>query len=297
MPHFIDLDAIDPLQLQHIITHARDIKKRLTSGESYSPLLGKHLAMIFEKPSTRTRTSFEVGIHQLGGHAIFLNTENSQLGRGEPISDTAEVLSRYVDFVMIRCHSHDTLLELAKHSSVPVINGLTDKSHPCQVMADVMTWQEHRGSIQGKKVAWFGDVNNMTYSWIHAAKAFDFSLYIAAPHAFIPQGTNNTEHVTWTSNAEEAAFDADVITTDTWFSMGDTDTSEKRQLLAPFQVNTHIMQRAAKEALFLHCLPAHRGDEVTAEVIDGTQSVIFDEAENRLHIQKAIMIWCLKLAP
>lgn len=300
MTHFLDISQLETAQLRDILTLAKELKARLAKGESLKPLADRQMAMIFEKPSTRTRTSFEVGINQLGGQAVFLNTENSQLGRGETIEDTAKVLSRYVNLIMIRCFKHDTLLEVAKHASVPVINGLTDLSHPCQIMADMMTFEEHRGNIAGKKVAWLGDCNNVTHSWIHAAAKLDFSLSIATPEQLKPSAavmqwiSDHKANVSWTANPQEAARDADLVTTDTWFSMGDTDTEEKRQLLTPYQVNQALMETAKSEATFLHCLPAHRGDEVTAEVIDGPQSVVFDEAENRLHIQKAIMIWCLK---
>ncbi len=256
--------------------------------------------MIFEKPSTRTRTSFEVGINQLGGHAIIINSENSQLGRGETPSDTAKVLSRYVDLIMVRCFKHEMLMELAQYSSVPVINGLTDFSHPCQVMADIMTFIEHRGDISGKNIAWLGDGNNMANSWIHAAVQFDFNLTLACPKELMPDrnvlewAKKNSSNIDITTDPKKAAKDANLVTTDTWISMGDKDAKKRKKLLAPFQVNNKIMNLASNDAIFMHCLPAHRGEEVTDEVIDGKQSVVFDEAENRLHIQKAIMIWCLK---
>lgn len=300
MPDFIDISELDTPTLEGIIASARDIKGKLKQGEPYTPLLGKQLAMIFEKPSTRTRASFEVGINQLGGQAIILNAEQSQLGRGEPISDTAQVLSRYVDLIMIRCHQHNTATELAHYASIPVINGLTGFSHPCQVMADIMTFIEHKGTIKNKKIAWIGDGNNMTTSWVHAAARFGFSLSIATPKA-LELDRNVIEwarmqhvdlHVT--NSPEEAVTNADLVTTDTWVSMGDKDAAERHKLLSPYQVDTSLMKKAHAEALFMHCLPAHRGEEVTPEVIDGERSVIFDEAENRLHIQKAIMIWCLK---
>lgn len=300
MPDFLDLNAVPSQQLQDIISLAKEMKTRLKNGEVQTPLAGSQLAMIFEKPSTRTRTSFEVGINQLGGNSVILNTHDSQLGRGEPISDTAQVLSRYVDIIMIRCFAHNTLTELAKHASVPVINGLTDYSHPCQVMADIMTFEEHKGSIKGKKVAWVGDANNVTTSWIHAASKFGFSLGIATPEELKPSDEllewakeNNTD-ISWSKNPEEAVDSADMLTTDTWVSMGDKDSEKRIKLLTPYQVNNKVMQFAKKDVIFMHCLPAHRGEEVCADVIDGKQSVIFDEAENRLHVQKAIIIWCLK---
>ena len=301
MANFIDIHQITHTALQEILALAVSMKTRLKQNESWQPLAGKQLAMIFEKPSTRTRTSFEVGINQLGGQAIIIHAENSQLGRGESPADTARVLSRYVDIIMIRCFSHTLLLELADYASVPVINGLTDYSHPCQVMADIMTFIEQRGSIQNKKVAWFGDGNNMLHSWIHAAVQFDFHLHIATPESLKPidsviqwAAAQKRGHIHWTPSPEHAAQEADLITTDTWVSMGGTDTESRREILAPYQVNASIMSLAKPNALFMHCLPAHRNEEVTSDVIDGPQSVIFDEAENRLHVQKAIMIWCLK---
>jgi len=262
-------------------------------------LLGKQLAMIFEKPSTRTRASFEVGINQLGGSSIVLNTENTQIGRGETIEDTAKVLSRYVDIMMIRCFSHNTLTELAKHADVPVINGLTDYSHPCQIMADIMTFEEHRGSIKSKKIAWIGDGNNVANSWIHAAVKFGFTLNIATPEKLksndkiLAWAKEQGGDVNWTNDPKEAVKDTDLVNTDTWVSMGMKNADERMSTLKSYQVNEELMSHAKSEALFMHCLPAHRGDEVSDDVMDGKQSVVFDEAENRLHIQKAIMLWCL----
>jgi ornithine carbamoyltransferase len=300
MPHFLDIDKIAPQELKNILSMAIDIKAKLNEGEIHKPLINKQLAMIFEKPSTRTRASFEVGMHQLGGNSIVLNTENSQLGRGETIADTAQVLARYVDVMMIRCFKHETLLELAKYSDSPVINGLTDYSHPCQIMADIMTFEEHRGSIKGKTVAWVGDGNNVTTSWIHAAVQLGFGLNIATPIELKPSdeilawAKKHKGDISWSTRPEAAAKNADLVTTDTWVSMGDKNVEERYKLLTPYQVNAKLMSLAKKDALFMHCLPAHRGDEVTEDVIDGKQSVIFDEAENRLHVQKAIIIWCLQ---
>lgn len=300
MPHFLDIDKLSHEELKGILLTARQIKEKLKSGEVHQPLAGKQLAMIFEKPSTRTRASFEVGMNQLGGNSIILNTENSQIGRGETISDTARVLSRYVDVMMIRCFAHETLLELAKYSDVPVINGLTDSSHPCQIMADIMTFEEHKGSIKGKTIAWVGDSNNVTTSWVHAAIRFGFTLKMATPEEFKPSAAlmkwakDNNGDVSWSLKPEDAVKGADLVTTDTWVSMGDKNADERCRILAPYQVNEKLMQLADKDAIFMHCLPAHRGDEVTEEVIDGKQSVIFDEAENRLHVQKAIIIWCMQ---
>ncbi len=299
MPHFLDINQINKEELRKIISLALTLKQKLKSGDTYKSLPGKQLAMIFEKPSTRTRSSFEVGINQLGGNAVVLNTENSQLGRGETIYDTAKVLSRYFDIIMIRCFKHETLTELAKHSSVPVINGLTDFSHPCQVMADIMTFEEHRGDIKDKKIAWIGDGNNMTNSWIHASALFGFNLTIATPKAYKPGGeilewaNKNGAKVEWSEDPVQATKNADAVNTDTWVSMGSKDIAERMALLQGFQVNRQLMSYAKKDAVFLHCLPAHRGEEVSEDIIDGPQSIIFDEAENRLHVQKAIMIWCL----
>jgi ornithine carbamoyltransferase len=251
--------------------------------------------MIFEKPSTRTRVSFEVGINQLGGNAILLVPDQTQLGRGETTADTAQVLSRYTDVIMIRCFKHEFLTEFAQHSLSPVINGLTDTSHPCQILADIMTYEEHRNNIAGKRVAWLGDCNNVMYSWIHAAEKLDFTLQISTPAALKPDETLFNKNVSWIEDPKEAVKGVDLVTTDTWFSMGDKDTEEKRALLCDYQVNEELLSLADKDVLFMHCLPAHRDEEVTSAVIDGPHSVIFDEAENRLHIQKSIMIWCLQL--
>jgi len=264
-------------------------------------LAGKMLAVIFEKPSTRTRVSFEVGIRQLGGEPVVLESAGSQLGRGETVGDTARVLSRYVDAIMIRTTSEANLLEMAEHASVPVINGLTDRTHPCQLMADVMTFEEHRGPIAGKVVVWSGDGNNMASSWIHAAVRFGFELRLACPEQLSPPA----EVLAWakaeggnivvTSAVEEAVAGADCVVTDTWVSMGDEDgdSPNRHNLLRPYQVDDRLMALAKPEAIFMHCLPAHRGHEVTASVIDGPQSVVWDEAENRLHAQKGILYWCL----
>jgi len=259
------------------------------------------LALIFEKPSTRTRVSFEVGIRQLGGDAVVLESSGSQLGRGETVADTARVLSRYVDAIMIRTTSEAKLLEMAEYASVPVINGLTDRTHPCQLMADVMTFEEHRGPIAGKVVVWSGDGNNMAASWIHAAVRFGFELRLACPESLIPPA----DVLDWakaaggrivvTSAVEEAVVGADCVVTDTWVSMGDDsgESPNRHNLLRPYQVDDRLMALAKPDAIFMHCLPAHRGHEVTASVIDGPQSVIWDEAENRLHAQKGILHWCL----
>ncbi len=302
--HFLDLNELPTAELREVIAASLAMKAKLKaqkSGgkEADKPLKDKTLAMIFEKPSTRTRVSFDVGMRQLGGEAIMLTGAEMQLGRGETIADTARVLSRYVDIIMIRILNHDALLELAAHATVPVINGLTRRSHPCQVMADVMTFEEHRGSIQGRTVAWTGDDNNVLASWAHAAERFKFKLNVATPPELAPNKTMRdwikaTQAPIMLGNDPEAAVrGADCVVTDTWFSMGDKDGEHRHNLLKPYQVNARLMSLAKRDALFMHCLPAHRGDEVTDEVIDGPQSVVFDEAENRLHVQKGILAWCL----
>lgn len=299
MKHFIDINLIEQSELRKILHLAKEIKCDVLKNIYNKPLINKNLAMIFEKPSTRTRTSFEVGMRQLGGDSVLLTSEGSQIGRGEPVMDTAKVLSRYIDIIMIRCFKHNDLQALSKHSDVPVINGLTNYSHPCQIMADILTYEEHKGEIEGAKVAWFGDFNNVTRSWIHAANKFNFHLNISVPNEMIsPDELKNgelidSENVTLVDDPIKAARGADLITTDTWFSMGDEDSESKLQQLKPYQVNKRLMKEAKESAIFMHCLPAHREEEVTSEVIDGEQSIIYDEAENRLHIQKAIIMWCL----
>lgn len=295
--HFLDIHELESRELRRILDVANDLKEK-HRRERVSRLPQKTLAMIFDKPSTRTRVSFEVAIKALGGDAVVLNSSEMQLGRGESISDTARVLSRYVDAIMIRTDDHNKLLELADASDVPVINGLTDFSHPCQIMADIMTFEERRGPIRGKTLAWTGDGNNVATSWIHAAQRFDFNLNIACPKALCP----NPDVVTWAEERQarlkivddpkEAVTGADAVMTDVWVSMGDIEAEKRRALLAPYQVNEGLMA-AAPGSLFLHCLPAHRDEEVTADVIDGPQSVVFDQAENRLHAQKGILAWCL----
>jgi ornithine carbamoyltransferase len=297
--HFLDLHDLDASTLRSILDLGSSLKAALKAGRAERPLAGKTLAMIFEKPSTRTRVSFEVGMKQLGGDVVIMDGQGSQLGRGESVADTARVLSRYVDAIMIRTDKPEKLVELAKYATVPVINGLTDDSHPCQLMADVMTYEEHRGSIKGKKVAWCGDGNNMASSFIHAAERFGFGLSLAVPEQLDvapdvlrwaeAQGTD----ITVTRNIDEACLSADLIVTDTWVSMGDKDAETRCKLLQPYQVDARQMALAHPDALFMHCLPAHRGEEVTADVLDGPQSVIWDEAENRLHAQKGILAWCM----
>lgn len=297
--HFLDLTEMPVEELRNVLALSSAMKKTLKAREpAKKPLEGKVLAMIFDKPSTRTRVSFDVGMRQLGGEAIMLTGTEMQLGRGETIADTARVLSRYVDAIMIRILSHEALLELAAHATVPVINGLTRRSHPCQVMADVMTFEEHRGSIEGRTVAWTGDDNNVLASWAHAAERFKFRLNVATPPQLSP-GKPMKDFIRATKadihlghDPEVAVANADCVVTDTWVSMGDKDGEHRHNLLKPYQVNSKLMSLAKPEALFMHCLPAHRGEEVTDEVIDGPQSVVFDEAENRLHAQKGILAWC-----
>jgi ornithine carbamoyltransferase len=297
--HFLDLAEIDGRTLRAILDDSLRRKRlRRTPGEE-KPLAGKVLAMIFDKPSTRTRVSFDVAMRELGGETIVLIGKDMQLGRGETIGDTARVLSRYVDAVMIRALDHTMVAELALNASVPVINGLTRLSHPCQIMADVMTFEEHQGPIAGRTVAWMGDSNNVLASWVHASARFGFRLAIATPPELAPPkalliwAKDNGAAVSATTDAAAAASGADCLVTDTWVSMGDEEGERRQNLLKPYQVNGRLMARAKPDAIFMHCLPAHRGEEVTAEVIDGPRSVVFDEAENRLHVQKGILAWCL----
>ena len=295
--HFIDLDDFTSPELRSMLNAAVSLKGRLKEGDRPLLLKDKVLAMIFDKQSTRTRVSFDVGMRQLGGETLMLSGQEMQLSREETLEDTARVMSRYVDAIMIRILSHADLLELAGGSSVPVINGLTRRAHPCQIMADLMTFEEHRGPIRGAKVAWVGDSNNVLHSWVNAAELFECELTIAVPDEYWPEKDlmldieKAGKWVKLIEDPREAAENADLIIADTWVSMGDTDAAERRRVLKPYQVNTNLMALANKDALFMHCLPAHRGDEVTDEVIDGPQSVVFDEAENRLHAQKAILCW------
>lgn len=300
--HFLDIDALDAKTLRRIIDTAHAMKKagrRVPAKLRPKNIEDAVLVSIFEKPSTRTRISFDLAMRQLGGQTIVLNHTDLQLGRGESIADTARVLSRYVDAIMLRANSHDTLLELAQSATIPVINGLTDRTHPCQVMADIMTFEETLGPIGGRKVAWVGDGNNVAVSWIHAAARFGFSLRIACPAELEP----DPEVMAWAKregadvaivhDRVKAAKGVDCVVTDTWVSMGQTDDARRKKLLTPFAVDAELMARAGKGAIFMHCLPAYRGHEVSPDVIDGPQSVVFDEAENRLHAQKAILAWCL----
>jgi ornithine carbamoyltransferase len=291
--HFLTLNDLSSSELTQLLEYAIESKKRYKSGQTNHSLANKTLAMVFEKSSTRTRVSFEAGMTQLGGHAIFLSPRDTQLGRGEPIEDTAEVLSRMVDIVMIRTYEHEKIVRFAEHAQVPVINALTDLYHPCQLLADLQTYIEHRGPIKGKTVAWIGDGNNMCHSYINAAKLAGFNLKIAAPEQFHPDPTivaaaGNCIEITL--DPMEAASNADLVVTDVWSSMGQEDEQKTREkAFANFQVTQKTLSVANKDALFMHCLPAHRGEEVSADVIDGPQSVVWDEAENRLHSQKALM--------
>jgi ornithine carbamoyltransferase len=294
--HFLDLDRIDAASLRGMLERGAAYK----SGRDRStPLAGKTLAMIFEKPSTRTRLSFEVGARQLGGAVTVLSPNDMQLARGETVADTARTLSRYVDAIMIRANEGAMVEELAAYASVPVINGLTNLSHPCQIMADVMTLEERKGPAAGTVVAWCGDGNNVATSWIHAAQRFGFALRLACPSALQPSrealawARAAGARITLTDDPVAAASGADCIVTDVWVSMGAADSEERRRLLTPYQVTERLMERAKPDAIFLHCLPARRGQEVTAEVIDGPHSAVWDEAENRLHAQKGILAWCL----
>ena len=298
--HFLDIDQFDGATLRSILDKASALKK---AGRGHAkPLLDHTLVLIFEKSSTRTRVSFEVGMRQLGGEVVVLGSQDSQLGRGESVADTARVLSRFADAIMIRTDSHQRLEWLAEFASVPVINGLTDDSHPCQIMADIMTFEEHRGPIEGKTITWVGDGNNVAASFLHAAVKFNFTLNVATPEEFqLPAHLVEWAHsegstVNVTTDANAAVEGADCVVADTWVSMGDDAERDKRiQLLSPYQVNDALMARANSDALFMHCLPAHRGEEVTDTVIDGPQSVVWDEAEYRLHAQKGILAYCLEV--
>lgn len=297
--HFLDIDRMDRATLRTILSKGASLKEARGTVDAEKPLEGKTLVMIFEKPSTRTRVSFQVGMQELGGYTVLLNDSESQLGRGETVADTARVLSRYADAIMIRTDDPTKLAELEQHATVPVINGLTDDSHPCQIMADIMTFEEHRGSIEGRTVAWAGDGNNVVVSWVHAAVRLGFEMRIASPkelqpdNGFIDWAKNEGANVILTDDPQTAVSGADLVVTDTWVSMGDDDAGSRHNMLAPFRVDEALMSHANADALFMHCLPAHRGEEVTEAVIDGPQSVIWDEAENRLHVQKAILTWCL----
>jgi ornithine carbamoyltransferase len=293
MRHFLTLKDLTSLELEQLITRAIELKRMHKAGEIYQPLKNKVLAMIFEKSSTRTRVSFESAMLQFGGGSIFLSPNDTQLGRGEPIEDSARVISSMVDVVMIRTFEHDKVVRFAEYSSAPVINALTDDYHPCQLLADMQTYVEHRGSIKGKTVVWVGDGNNMCHSYINAAERFGFNLNIATPVGYEPNAAIVAQakaNISLFTDVKSAAKDADMIVTDVWASMGQEEEQRKREIaFADFQVDSTVMALAHHDALFMHCLPAHRGEEVSAEVLDGEQSVVWDEAENRLHAQKALL--------
>lgn len=306
MRHFLDLHMTDASALRDMIDDARAVKNARAgqpkgAPDADQPLKDRMVALIFEKPSTRTRTSFDLGVRQMGGQTMVLSGAEMQLGHGESIADTARVLSRYVDLIMIRTFAEQTLLEMAEAASVPVINGLTDRTHPCQIMADILTFEEHRGPIRGKRVVWTGDGNNVCASFLHAAGQFGFDFTFAGPEALDPDeeaiafARSKGVDVRIERDAASAVAGADLVVADTWVSMHDADEARERRhnLLQPYQVNERLMAAAGPQALFMHCLPAHRGEEVTDAVMDGPQSVVFDEAENRVHAQKAVLKWCL----
>ncbi len=294
--HFLDLDALEPATLRDILDRAAALKAQATHSDL---LAGRVLVMIFERPSTRTRVSFDVAMHELGGHSLVLNRDDLHLGRGESVADTARVFSRYADAIVIRAADHAALTELADHAAVPVINGMTDHTHPCQLMADVMTFEEQRGPIAGRTIAWSGDGNNVATSWIHAAVRFDFELRLACPEGMGPPAETldwagrEGGRVTLCQDAEEAVAGADCVVTDTWESMGKEARPDADDRLVPYRVDERLMALAKPDAIFMHCLPAHRGREVTAEVIDGPKTAVWDEAANRLHAQKGVLAWCL----
>lgn len=296
--HYLQFSDLTLAEYEYLIERASIIKKKFKNFETYHPLLDRTLVMVFEKSSTRTRLSFEAGMHQLGGTAVYLNTRDSQLGRGEPIEDAAQVMSRMSDIIMIRTFGQEIIERFAANSRVPVINGLTDEHHPCQVFADVFTYTEHRGSIKGKTVAWIGDANNMLYSWLQAAEVFDFHVNVSTPKGYdidYNWVSKDHSHFTLFDDPSDACEGADLVTTDVWTSMGWEEENEiRKKAFAGWNVNAAKMARAKPDALFMHCLPAHRGEEVEAEVIDGPQSVVWDEAENRLHVQKALLEYLVK---
>ncbi len=302
--HFVDIDALDGEALRDILDEAKARKaargdKGKAAVDESRPMEGRLLAIVFDKPSTRTRISFDVAMRQLGGQTLIANAADLQLGRGESVADTARVLSRYVDIIMLRAHARDVLAEMVAHATVPVINGLTDETHPCQLMADVMTYEEHRGTIAGKVVTWAGDGNNMANSWIQGAARFGYALRLATPEelrpseAILARARAEGADVEVTGDVEAALDGADCVVTDTWVSMHDGESSDRHNMLAPYQINARSMALARPDAVFMHCLPAHRGQEVTPEVIDGARSIVWDQAENRLHAQKGILSWCL----
>ncbi len=298
LKHFLQFKDFSRSELNHIFERTRWIKQQFKAYRQYWPLRDRTLVMIFEKASTRTRLSFEAGMQQLGGSAIYLNTRDSQLGRGEPVEDAAQVISRMADIVMIRTFDQSIVERFAAHSRVPVLNGLTNEYHPCQILADIYTFIEHRGSIKGKTVAWIGDSNNVCNTWLQAAEVLDFNVHVSTPPGYEVEparaGLYGTQHFEQFADPLEATRDADLVTTDVWTSMGfEAENEQRLKAFSAWQVSADMMRVARPNALFMHCLPAHRGEEVAAEVIDGPQSVVWDEAENRLHVQKALMEFCL----
>lgn len=298
LKHFLQFKDLSREEFEYIFERTRWIKKDFKQHRRYRPLAGQTLAMIFDKNSTRTRLSFEAGMHQMGGAAIYLSTKDTQLGRGEPVDDSARVISRMVDIIMIRTHGHDIIQKFAENSRVPVINGLTDEFHPCQIMGDIFTYIEQRGSIAGKTVAWIGDSNNMCSTWLQAAEMFNFTVHVSTPPGYEVNpklaGIANTDCYKEFTDPMKAVEGVDLVTTDVWISMGfEAETEIRRNDFADFCVDPEMMACAKDDALFMHCLPAHRGEEVSAEVIDGPQSVVWEEAENRMHTQKALMEYLL----
>lgn len=298
LKHFLKINDLTLVELEYLFERTRWIKNEFKQYRRYWPLMDRTLAMIFDKNSTRTRLSFEAGMYQLGGSAIYLSTRDTQLGRGEPVEDAAQVISRMVDIVMIRTYEHSIVERFAENSRVPVINGLTDEYHPCQILGDIFTYTEHRGSIAGKTVAWIGDSNNVCNTWLQAAEIFDFNVHVSTPPGYEVEperaGLYSTDHYEEFSYPHDAVRNADLVTTDVWTSMGfEAEEEVRRSAFADFCVDAEMMSYAKEDALFMHCLPAHRGEEVTAEVLDGPQSVVWEEAENRLHAQKALMEYLL----
>jgi len=292
--HFLQFKDFSRAEHEHLFARTRAIKDKFKRYERYWPLEDRTLAMIFEKPSTRTRMSFESGMHQLGGAAIYLYTRDSQLGRGEPVEDAAQVISRMCDIIMLRTFEQDIIERFARNSRVPVINGLTDEYHPCQILADIYTYIEHRGAIHGRTLAWIGDSNNVCNTWLQAAAIFDFKLNISTPRGYEVEPERLNRNAETFADPMAAARGAHLVTTDVWTSMGfEAENEERKRAFQDWQVDADMMKAAAKDALFMHCLPAHRGEEVAAEVIDGPQSVVWDEAENRMHVQKALMEYLL----
>ena len=299
--HFLDIADHSTAEIEAMLAHGKALKTRRVKSQlgDYLPLLGKKIAVVFQQPSLRTRMSFDVGINELGAHVLMVSGDEIELGHRESIADTARVMSRYVDAIMIRMLSHHELLELAHYAEVPVINGLTKKSHPCQVMADVLTFEERKGSVRGRTIAWSGDSNNVLASWVHMAAKLDVTLKVATPEqlsppkALVDWAAANKVDLRLTHDPDEAVDGADCVITDSWVSMGDGDKEYRHNLLRPYQVDQKLMARAKKDAIFMHCLPAKRGEEVAPDVIDGPQSAVWDEAENRLHAQKAVLVWAL----